>query len=175
MDMLETQIKHIANGDLEAMEPLYNRTKAAVYGLALSIVRNSQDAEDIMQDTYIRVYEAASTYRSQGKPMAWLLRIARNLSLDRVRSNPAKELSLEEDWILDEKSDFSESSLDKLVLKKVLSDLAEDERQIVMLHSVERLKHREIADIMGIPLGTALSKYHRSLSKLKKMLEEERK
>jgi RNA polymerase sigma-70 factor (ECF subfamily) len=107
--------------------------------------------------------------------MAWLLRIARNLSLDRVRSNPAKELSLEEDWILDERSDFSESSLDKLVLKTVLSELAEDERQIVMLHSIERFKHREIADIMGIPLGTALSKYHRSLSKLKKMLEEERK
>ena len=107
--------------------------------------------------------------------MAWLLRIARYLSLDRVRSNPAKELSLEEDWILDERSDFSESSLDKLVLKTVLSELAEDERQIVMLHSVERFKHREIADIMGIPLGTALSKYHRSLSKLKKMLEEERK
>ena len=175
MDKLETQIKQIANGDLQAMEPVYNRTKAAVYGLALSIVRNSQDAEDIMQETYIRVYEAATTYRPQGKPMAWLLRIARNLSLDRVRSNPAKELSLEEDWILDERSDFSESSLDKLVLKTVLSELAEDERQIVMLHSVERFKHREIADIMGIPLGTALSKYHRSLSKLKKMLEEERK
>ena len=122
MDKLETQIKQIANGDLEAMEPVYNRTKAAVYGLALSIVRNSQDAEDIMQETYIRVYEAATTYRPQGKPMAWLLRIARNLSLDRVRSNPAKELSLEEDWILDERSDFSESSLDKLVLKMVVSE-----------------------------------------------------
>ena len=66
MYKLETQIKQIANGDLEAMEPVYNRTKAAVYGLALSIVRNSQDAEDIMQETYIRVYEAATTYRPQG-------------------------------------------------------------------------------------------------------------
>ena len=55
MDKLETQIKQIANGDLEAMEPVYNRTKAAVYGLALSIVRNSQVAEDFMQETYIRV------------------------------------------------------------------------------------------------------------------------
>ncbi|MDD2427540.1 MAG: RNA polymerase sigma factor [Eubacteriales bacterium] len=175
MQEIENQIKSLANGDTSAMGSLYERAKSAVYGLSLSIVKNSHDAEDVMQDTFIRVYEGSASYRAEGKPMAWILRIARNLSLDIVRSNPAQELSLEAEWILDADSDFSESSLDKLVLKMVLSQLDEEERQIVMLHSVERLKHREIAEILDIPLGTELSKYHRSLKKLRGLLEEKTK
>jgi|GEM_PF-172058 RNA polymerase sigma-70 factor (ECF subfamily) len=172
MQTIEKHISKLALGDTAAMTPLYERTKGAVYGLALSIVKNSHDAEDVMQDTYIRIFESSSSYSSQGKPLAWILRIARNLALDIVRSNPAKELPLEADWIPDAGSDFSESSLDKLVLKMLLSQLDEDERQIVVLHSVERLKHREIAEILDIPLGTELSKYHRSLAKLRGLLEE---
>jgi len=59
-----------------------------------------------------------------------------------------------------------------MALRAVLSELTEEERQIVILHSVERFKHREIAELLGIPLGTALSKYRRSLTKLRSMLEE---
>lgn len=62
-----------------------------------------------------------------------------------------------------------------MVLQTVLSRLSVEERQIVILHSVEGFKHREIAQILDLPLGTALSKYHRALSKLRKMLEEEEK
>ena len=175
MQELENQIEQLAKGDISAMDNLYERTKSAVYGLSLSIVKNSHDAEDVMQDTYIRVYEGSAKYRRQGKPMAWILRIARNLSLDIVRSNPAKELPLEAEWIPDPGSDFSESSLDKLLLKMVLSQLDEEERQIVILHSVEKMKHREVAEILNIPLGTALSKYYRSLRKLRGLLEEKTK
>lgn len=172
MQEIENHISELANGDISAMERLYARTKTAVYGMALSILRNSHDAEDVMQDTYLRVYEGSPNYQAKGKPMAWILRITRNLSLDIVRSKPAKELPLETEWLPDDGSDFSESSLDKLVLQVVISQLDEQERQIVMLHSIESLKHREIAEILEIPLGTALSKYHRSLTKLRKLLEE---
>ena len=105
--------------------------------------------------------------------MAWILTIARNLALDKVRSRPAGELSLQDEWIADARADFAETALDRLVLRTVLQMLTEEERQIVILHSVERLKHREIAKLLGIPLGTVLSKYRRSLSKLRNILEEE--
>ncbi|NLC39949.1 MAG: RNA polymerase sigma factor [Clostridiaceae bacterium] len=172
MKDIEDQIKRLAKGDRSAMGKLYERTKSAVYGMSLSIVKNPHDAEDVMQETYIRVYEGSANYRAEGKPMAWILRIARNLSLDIVRSGQAQDLLLEAEWIPDPDSDLSESSLDKLVLNMVLSRLDEEESQIVILHSVEGMKHREIAEILEIPLGTALSKYHRSLRKLRGLLEE---
>ncbi len=173
MDDLEKQIERLAAGETDALEELYERTKTAVYGLALSIVRHPQDAEDVMQDTYIRICRASGRYRAKGKPMAWILTIARNLALDKVRSRPAGELSLQDEWIADARADFAETALDRLVLRTVLQMLTEEERQIVILHSVERLKHREIAKLLGIPLGTVLSKYRRSLSKLRNILEEE--
>jgi len=80
-----------------ALEALYERTKAAVYGLALSILRNPQDAEDVMQDTYIRIIRSAGRYRSQGKPMAFILTITRNLALDRIRAGTSDPLPLEEE------------------------------------------------------------------------------
>ena len=172
MKDLDDQIVKIASGDSAALETLYERTKTAVYGLAISIVKHPQDAEDVMQDAYIRIYEGSGKYRPQGKPMAWIFTITRHLALDKVRANPGRELPLEDEWIPDPKADFSESTLDKMVLQTVLEELSEDERQIVILRSVEQLKHREIAQILGIPLGTALSKYRRSLSKLRKKLEE---
>ncbi len=175
MKELEVQIGQMATGDPAALEAFYNRTRTAVYGLALSILRRKEDAEDVMHDSYLRVYQGASGYRARGKPMAWLLRITRNLALDKLRGQPARELSLEEEWLPDLKGDFSESSLDRMVLQTVLSRLSVEERQIVILHSVEGFKHREIAQILDMPLGTALSKYHRALSKLRKMLEEEEK
>ncbi len=173
MEDLDNQIMKLASGETGALEELYRRTKAAVYGLALSIVRHPQDAEDVMQDTYLRVHQGAVRYSSKGKPMAWILTITRNLALDKVRSKPAGDLPLEDEWFADSKSDFSEATLDRLVLGTALRKLSEEERQIVILRSVAQFKHREIAKLLGIPLGTALSRYHRSLSKLRAMLEEE--
>lgn len=173
MEDLDIQILNLAGGDNNALEKLYERSRTAVYGLALSIVRHPQDAEDVMQDTYLRIYQGAKSYRAKGKPMAWILTIARNLALDKVRSKSAGELPLVDEWLADPKEDFSESVLDRLVLRTVLRELPEVERQILILRGVEGLKHREIAKLLGIPLGTALSKYHRSLSKLRTILEEE--
>ena len=173
MEQLEEQILKMGRGDTNGLEALHERTRASVYGLALSIVRNPQDAEDLMQDTYLRVYRGAAGYRPQGKPLAWILRITRNLALDKVRSRSAGELPLEESLVPDPRSDQSENTLDRLLLQTVLARLTEEERQIVILRSVEGFKHREIAELLGIPLGTALSKYRRSLSKLRKMLEED--
>lgn len=173
MEDLERQIEQLGRGDTDSLEAIYHRAKSAVYGLALSIVRNREDAEDIMQDSFLNVYRAAPRYQAKGKPMAWILRITRNLALDRLRAKSATELPLEAEKIKKPKGDLSQDTLDRMILNTALERLSEEERQIVILHSVEQFKHKEIAEILEIPLGTALSKYHRALSKLKKILEED--
>ena len=169
---LEKLIFQISEGESSALEELYYLTKTAVYGFALSILANAQDAEDILQETYIRIHRSSRSYQARGKPLAWMLTISRNLSLDRLKEKTPHELPLEMKRI--EARDFSENVLDRLLLQRLLSELPKMERQIVMLHGVAGLKHREIAQMLGIPLATELSKYHRSLSKLRHLLEEEK-
>lgn len=168
---LEALIGGIAAGSREDLAELYRRTRAAVYGLALSYLKNGAEAEDVAQDTFVKVWAAAPSYRPQGKPMAWLLTIARNLALGRLRTAARIQDLSEAQW-----SAFSiESDIltadDRTVLAAALGRLSDEERHIVVLHAVCGLKHREIAQFLGLALPTVLSKYHRSLKKLKTILE----
>jgi RNA polymerase sigma-70 factor (ECF subfamily) len=192
---IETLITQIASAELaekkDALGELYSLTSSAVYGYALSITRDGNIAQDIAQDVFLRVYKAAGQYHTQGKPMAWILTITRNLSLmtQRGRERNASSLSLDAaGWTSGEgagegggqasvaeregayENSHDEAVLDSLTLKAVLSGLGDDERQIVILHAVCGMKHREIAQLMELALSTVLSKYNRSLAKLRKHL-----
>lgn len=174
-EVLEKLIIDIAGGNKNALEELYRQTDSKVYGFALSILKRPHEAEDVMHDAYVRIYESAGGYRPQGKPMAWILTIVRNLSLARFRSKDSSNLSLMEDWLETDDNDFTEASLDQIILRRVLRNLSDEERQIVILHSISGLKFKEIAYVLEIPLSTTISKYHRSLSKLRRILKEEAK
>ncbi len=174
-EVLEKLIIDIAGGSKNALEELYRQTDSSVYGFALSILKRPHEAEDVMHDAYVKIYESAGGYRPQGKPMAWILTIVRNLSLARFRSKDSSNLSLMEDWLETDDNDFTEASLDQIILSRVLRNLSDEERQIVILHSISGLKFKEIAYVLEIPLSTTISKYHRSLSKLRRILKEEAK
>ena len=137
----------VGQGDPEAFEVLYRSTEKAVYALALSILRNPHDAEDIVQETYLKVRAAAHLYVPQGKPLAWLFTITKNLCRDLLRGQSRTEAALKA--------------------------LGEEERQVVLLHAASGLKHREIARDLGLPLSTVLSRYSRALKKLQRYLTEE--
>ena len=161
-----------AAGDKEALGDLYTKTREAVYGFVLSIVRNVHTAEDVMQETYIKIYTSAPAYISQKKPMAWVLTISRNLALMKLREKTVQDFSPEFD-MRDESGESSfQRSLDRHVLNTALSILSEEERQIIILHDVSGMKHRETAKILELPLATVLSKYQRALLKLRKHLKE---
>lgn len=167
---LEACIHSIAAGDNEAFRVLYEHTRTAVYGYALSFLRNAADAEDVVQDTYLRVYAGAPSYAPQGKPMAWVLTIARNLALMRLREGGRQATLSEEGWerVTAPRADLAED--DRLMLGAVLGALAPEERQIVTLHAVAGFRHREIAAFLQLPLATVLSKYHRAMKKLRARL-----
>lgn len=87
-------ILRIAQGDTAALEVLYRQTSSSIYGFALSILRDPVAAEDVMQDTFVSVMQSAPGYQPSGKPMAWLLTIARNLALMRCAGQKVRTCPL---------------------------------------------------------------------------------
>lgn len=95
---LEGLMAGLAAGDRESLAQLYHRTRAAVYGLALSILGSGHDAEDVTQDTYVTAWEKCHLYCPQGTPMAWLLTITRNLARMKLRDRGRTQDLGEEQW-----------------------------------------------------------------------------
>ena len=165
----ENLILRMGTGDQQAFADFYRQTCDSVYGFALSIVKNRQDAEDIMHDAYLRSFSAAASYRPMGKPLAWLLTIVKNTGYNLIRSRGiCEDLSQYEHAAAADEHAFV---LDRMVLEEVLKTLAALERQILILHAVAGFKHKEIASLLGLPLGTVLSKYSRALKKVRTSLE----
>lgn len=167
---LDCLLTAVAAGDMDAFEQLYHATHASVYAFALSILKNSHDAQDVLHDCYVAIHAAASGYRSSGKPMAWIITIARNLCLKLLRQRE-KTTSLNlEDWRDHMDLCTQITADDKVVLEQCMERLSDEERQIVVLHAVAGFKHREISQMMDLALPTVLSKYHRAIKKLRAYL-----
>jgi len=160
----------VASGDMEAFEQLYHLTNASVYAFALSILKDSHDAQDVLHDCFVAIYGAASGYRSSGKPMAWIITITRNLCFKLLKERE-KTVSLSlEDWKDHIDLCTQMTADDKVVLEQCMERLSDEERQIVVLHAVAGFKHREIGEMMDLALPTVLSKYHRAIKKLREYL-----
>ena len=168
---LENLLQEIAEGSTEALEALYRLTDRAVYAYALSILRNSYDAEDVLQECFIRVFRSAAFYYCDGKPMAWILTIAKNLCKDLLRKNQSVAELSDEAWLRLAAPDTVND--DRLILNACMKELSEKERQIVVLHAVAGFKHREIAQFLELSLTSVLSKYHRAIQKMKRRVQEQ--
>lgn len=168
---LDRCLARMSHGDTEALGKLYELTHEAVYGYALSMLKDPHEAEDVAQDTFVRAHLNAASYTSQGKPKAWLLRITRNLALMRMREAKRTVTLSPEDWMTEfaDRPDFSRE--DAETLSALMDTLKPEEREIVTLHALIGMKHREIAQMLDLALPTVLSKYNRSLKKLAAALE----
>ena len=167
---LDRLLKSVASGDMEAFEQLYHATHASVYAFALSILKNSHDAQDVLHDCFVAIHSAASGYHTSGKPMAWIITITRNLCFKLLKEREkTTSLSLE-DWKDHVDLCTQMTADDKVVLEQCMERLSSQERQIVVLHAVAGFKHREIGEMMELALPTVLSKYHRAIKKLREYL-----
>ena len=171
-DIIEKCIERIAENDKEALALLYEKTHAAVYGFALSILKNVQDAEDTVHDTYIRIWRGAAAYTPAGKPLAWIFTITRNLARMRIREQSRIVTMAPEDWQTVFSDNPAMDQEDRMMLQFLLGILSDEERQIVILHAVSGMKHREIAEVTGLTMSTVITKYNRSLKKMKKLIGE---
>lgn len=162
--------QQIAEGNKDAFRILYEQTYQSIYVYLLSIVQNKEEAEDLLQETFIRVRLYVNRYSDQGKPLAWMFTIARNLAYMRLRE--LKKKSFQEFETIQDMIGFSliQNVEDRIVLEGAFQVLNNEERSIVLLHAVSGMKHKEIASILNKPLSTVLSKYNRAIKKLNQEL-----
>lgn len=165
----ESIFEDIARGDKVAFSQLYEASSKAIYAYLLTYVKNPEDAADLMQDTYLKIRSAADLYKPYGKPMAWIFTIARNLALMKLRkdtAHPQEELS----EIVASRENPQEQVENKMILSAAMEILSPEDYRIVMLHAVSGMKHREIAELMGLSLTNTVNRYNRALKKLKKQI-----
>ena len=167
----EAWLSQIADGDMDALQRLYDAVGNQVYGFALSLVRSPQDAEDVLQETFLRIHAHAVQYRPQGKPLAWIFTIARHAAMDKKRRRPPTQPLTDAEEAVDlsavERADH------RLLLTSLLNHLSEEDRQILILHAAVGLTFREIAAVMGKLPNTVLSRYHRALNRLQSIVKED--
>lgn len=159
-------VKSLKDNNLEMFDRFYDLTKKQVYFAIMSILKNRESTEDIMQDTYMRFLNNIDKYKESTNVIAFLVTIARNLAINLYNRNK-KEI----------KYDFTRYedtyTKDNGLMEIVYETLEEDELEVFILHVIDDLKHKEIAKIMKKPLGTITWIYNKAVKKLKKKVGEQ--
>lgn len=164
---IEFCIHQVAFADMTAFKQLYEELKNPIYRFALSIVQDEASAEDVAQDTFLRLRANAEKYKAKGKPKAWIFTIARHCAISELRQK-TKADSLEEKEPDCADDGMEDKALSAQTVYRLLNLLREDEREIVTLHIYGGLKHGEIARTLGLPYEQVRWKYAYALKKLKK-------
>jgi len=171
-------------GDQSAIETLIQRHKNRVYTYIFLIVKNQALAEDIFQDTFIKVIRSLKTgkYTENGKFISWVLRISHNLIIDHFRKERLLNTVSNEDSEFDlfNSSKFSDENIEeKLVFEQITSDirrlideLPDDQRQVIIMRHYLGLSFKEIAERTDVSINTALGRMRYALINLRKIIEK---
>jgi RNA polymerase sigma-70 factor, ECF subfamily len=180
-------LQRIAVRDEQALAELYDRHSALAYGLILRVLRDPADADDVLQETFVRVWSRADTYDpSLGSPAAWLTRIARNRAIDRLRAKRVRRdiavdpgvtpegqpapLPEPEDHVTPER--IAEDSATATALRAAMLFLPAAQRQLIEAAFFEGYTHNELATRFGVPLGTVKTRIRTGLTTMRGRLEQ---
>ncbi len=168
-------IERVANGDRPAFEELYRRYGRAVLGLALRRLGDRGRAEDAAQDAFVAIWRSARTYDSgRGTGAPWLYAVARNAITDGLRRSPEPAAELEDrPGGGPDPADRAEASWTAWRVHRALEVLPPHERPVIELAYWRGLSQSEIAESLGIPLGTVKTRTRSALARLADALEEE--
>ncbi|MGD9931021.1 MAG: RNA polymerase sigma factor [Mangrovibacterium sp.] len=177
-------VQQFINGDQSAIETLVGRHQNRVFTYIVLIVKNQQLAEDIFQDTFIKVIRSLKTgkYTENGKFVSWVLRIAHNLIIDHFRKEKLQNTTSNEDseYDLFNSPRFSDDNIeDQLVFEQIRSDirrlideLPDDQRQVIIMRHYLGLSFKEIAERTDVSINTALGRMRYALINLRKIIEK---
>ena len=174
-----TLIGRVADGDREAFRRLFEHFAPRVKGLMLKTGAGSDDAEEIAQETLLAVWRKAAQFDPvSAGAAAWIFTIARNLRIDQVR-RAARAGAVDHDAELDYLVDPTEPADDVMArndeagrIATALSSLSEEQSMAIRLSFIEERPHPEIADFLGIPLGTVKSRIRLAMNRLRALLDE---
>jgi len=178
-------IQRCKQGDLSAFDEIVRRYEKQVYNFAYRMTGNYDDAQDIVVDAFLKVHHAIDSFRGDANFSTWLFRIVTNLYLDeRKRSKAHMNIPLDEYIDLEESSvtrqiedpspsplEFLEASERQEVLGRAIDDLPEYQKVMVLLYHTQGQSYEEIAEIVGLPIGTVKSRLNRARFALKERLE----
>jgi RNA polymerase sigma-70 factor (ECF subfamily) len=169
-------LRAIQRGDEVALATLYDRYRSILFGLILRIVHSLPEAEDVLQDVFIQVWQRAANFdETRGRPYTWLVMLARSRAIDRLRALESRGRtatdSLHEavDQVSDAVSDTIRSEQREIV-RGALAQLPEEQRRTLLLAYFEGLTQSEIAKRLGEPLGTVKTRMRTGTIKLKELL-----
>ena len=172
-------VRKVLGGDANAFETLVLEYEKNVYNIALRMTGNSEDAADMTQEAFIKAYNSLQSFRGDSKFSVWLYRIVSNVCLDFLRSKnrrPTVSLSVEDDDGEDTQLDVADESqspellLDRKLtrdsVRRGLDSLPPDYRQILLLREIQGLSYDEIAQALGLEVGTVKSRIFRARKRL---------
>lgn len=156
----------VAAGDRKAFRALYDATSAKLFGIAVAMLRSRDTAQDVLQEAYLRVWSRASTYDPlRGPPLPWLVRILRNLAIDRLNRDRAVNDDIDEHA---ESLEAVELPIgDRIDAVRCLAALGRSQRVAVVLTYVHGFTNEEVARRMKVPVGTVKSWLRRSALQLR--------
>ena len=176
-------IKLFTDGDIYAMEVLINRHKDRIFTSIYLLVKDKHLAEDIFQDLFIKIIETfrVGKYKEENKFVQWAMRIGHNLCVDHFRKIKVKRIIRTTDGSdLFELLNFAEPNAEDKIIRtqssdrimKLVSELPEEQREIIFLRHYADLKFREISKILNCSVNTALGRMRYALQSLRKKIEE---
>ncbi|MGH9372635.1 MAG: RNA polymerase sigma factor [Vicinamibacterales bacterium] len=169
-------VERCRQGDLAAFESIYRTHAGRLYSVACRMIGNPADAEDLLQEIFLAAHRKLDSFRGESALGTWLYRLATNLCLDYLRSRAAKAGQLtgaleNEPGLADTGSRrLAERTVARMDLERAIAQLPEGCRTAFVLHDVEGLEHREVADILGIAEGTSKSQVHKARLRLRAIL-----
>jgi RNA polymerase sigma-70 factor (ECF subfamily) len=184
-------VRHAVIGREAAYRELIRRYQRPVYSLIFRMVRNRELAEDLAQDTFVKVLNAIESYRPEYKFSSWIFKIANNAAIDHLRRRSLDTLSLDGSPHAENSeaieattlqvSDTAESPLDEVAnrelgtsIEAAIASLRPEYRSCILLRHVEGRSYEEIAEILELPLGTVKTYIHRARNELRILLADTR-
>ena len=179
----EECINRMSQGDREGLRMIYEEYVGYIYAVVLDVLKNKENAEDISADFFIKLWNIAGSYKPGNGHRAWMVRIARNMSIDFLRKHRREELNdrMEDTGDTGDAGSHGRSiytgERESLVEDEVISDLSlqealamlnDKEREVINLKVVADMTFKEIAEILGTPMGTITWRYQSAIKKLRR-------
>lgn len=171
MYKLENILEKCKKGNREAAEQLYNTYSAKMFSICIRYSRNRAEAEDNLQDGFIRIFESIHQYAGKGSFEGWMKRIFINTSLEKYRKrNPIQLIEEYSDFEVEDIS--TDITIPEELLMGFINELPEKYKMTFNLYAIEELSHKEIASMTGVTEGTSKSNLARARDILKRKINE---